>query len=111
MNTGKEKIQHLPYQLMNSDNSMLVWQHYFCWWVDLNVHIMNNLIFFQALRCDFRQPRDTLLNVVAEFLTTCSLRLADINKKSGQESKHSDLLDTKSHLVSSFSLKVVNISF
>ncbi|XP_063871430.1 protein unc-80 homolog isoform X10 [Scylla paramamosain] len=52
----------------------------------------------EALRCDFRQPRDTLLNVVAEFLTTCSLRLADINKKSGQESKHSDLLDTKSHL-------------
>ena len=28
----------------------------------------------QALRCDFRQPRDTLLHVVAEFLSTCSVR-------------------------------------
>ncbi|XP_066978451.1 protein unc-80 homolog isoform X1 [Macrobrachium rosenbergii] len=52
----------------------------------------------EALRYDFRQPRDTLLHVVAEFLTTCSTRLNEINKKSGQESKHSDLLDTKSHL-------------
>ncbi|XP_050693714.1 protein unc-80 homolog isoform X3 [Eriocheir sinensis] len=52
----------------------------------------------EALRCDFRQPRDTLLHVVAEFLTTCSQRLSDINKKSGQESKNLDLLDTKSHL-------------
>lgn len=60
----------------------------------------NSIIYLKALRCDFRQPRDTLLHVVAEFLTTCSQRLADINKKSGQESKHSDLLDTKSHLVS-----------
>lgn len=53
----------------------------------------------QAMRYDFRQPRDTLLHVVAEFLTTCSSRLAEINKKAGQESKHSDLLDTKCHLV------------
>ncbi|XP_069159541.1 protein unc-80 homolog isoform X1 [Procambarus clarkii] len=52
----------------------------------------------EALRHDFRQPRDTLLHVVAEFLTTCSQRLAEINKKAGQESKHSDLLDTKCHL-------------
>ncbi|XP_042889771.1 protein unc-80 homolog isoform X4 [Penaeus japonicus] len=52
----------------------------------------------EALRYDFRQPRDTLLHVVAEFLTTCSTRLAEINKKAGQESKHSDLLDTKCHL-------------
>nr|XP_027221615.1 protein unc-80 homolog [Penaeus vannamei] len=52
----------------------------------------------EALRYDFRQPRDTLLHVVAEFLTTCSTRLSEINKKAGQESKHSDLLDTKCHL-------------
>lgn len=64
-------------------------------------NIFGNLfVSLKALRCDFRQPRDTLLHVVAEFLTACSQRLADINKKSGQESKHSDLLDTKSHLVS-----------
>ncbi|XP_042207937.1 protein unc-80 homolog isoform X3 [Homarus americanus] len=52
----------------------------------------------EALRHDFRQPRDTLLHVVAEFLTTCSLRLAEINKKAGQDNKHADLLDTKCHL-------------
>ncbi|KAK4295652.1 hypothetical protein Pmani_031795 [Petrolisthes manimaculis] len=52
----------------------------------------------EAMRYDFRQPRDTLLHVVAEFLTTCSTRLVEINKKAGQEIKHSDLLDTKCHL-------------
>ncbi|CAL4091464.1 unnamed protein product, partial [Meganyctiphanes norvegica] len=52
----------------------------------------------ENLRQEFRQPRDTLLHVVAEFLTTCSARLQEINKKLGHENKQSELLDNKCHM-------------
>lgn len=53
------------------------------------------------LRLEFRQPRDTLLCVVAEFLTKCSARLADLSKKIPDlPSKATELLDIKCHLVS-----------
>ncbi|XP_050045385.1 protein unc-80 homolog [Dermacentor andersoni] len=51
------------------------------------------------LRLEFRQPRDTLLSVVAEFLTKCSARLADLSKKIPDlPSKATELLDVKCHL-------------
>ena len=57
------------------------------------------------LRMEFRKPRDTLLNVVAEFLTKCSARLADLSKKIPDlPSKATELLDVKCHLVSSHTL-------
>lgn len=52
------------------------------------------------VRLEFRQPRDTLLCVVAEFLTKCSARLADLSKKIPDlPSKATELLDVKCHLV------------
>ncbi|OQR76167.1 protein unc-80-like, partial [Tropilaelaps mercedesae] len=51
------------------------------------------------LRMEFRKPRDTLLNVVAEFLTKCSVRLADLSKKiTDLPNKATELLDVKCHL-------------
>ncbi|KAM7300742.1 protein unc-80 homolog [Ixodes scapularis] len=51
------------------------------------------------VRLEFRQPRDTLLCVVAEFLTKCSARLADLSKKIPDlPSKATELLDVKCHL-------------
>ena len=35
----------------------------------------------------FRYPRNCLLNFTASFLTTCSAKLNEINKKSAQEPK------------------------
>jgi hypothetical protein len=40
--------------------------------------------------------------MVAEFLTKCTARLNEINKKSGQDSKSFELLDTKAHVVCTF---------
>lgn len=54
----------------------------------------------ELVRLEFRQPRDTLLSVVAEFLTKCSARLADLSKKIPDlPSKATELLDVKCHLV------------
>ena len=53
----------------------------------------------QVLRSEFRRPRDILLTMVAEFLTKCTARLNEISKKSGQDSKSFELLDTKAHVV------------
>jgi hypothetical protein len=52
----------------------------------------------EVLRSEFRRPRDILLTMVAEFLTKCTARLNEINKKSGQDSKSFELLDTKAHV-------------
>ncbi|XP_077556955.1 unc80, NALCN channel complex subunit isoform X2 [Haemaphysalis longicornis] len=53
----------------------------------------------ELVRLEFRQPRDTLLSVVAEFLTKCSARLADLSKKIPDlPSKATELLDVKCHL-------------
>ncbi|XP_049834730.1 protein unc-80 homolog isoform X4 [Schistocerca gregaria] len=52
----------------------------------------------EVLRNEFRRPRDTLLSMVAEFLTKSSARLAELNKKSSQDGKTVELLDIKSHV-------------
>lgn len=55
----------------------------------------------ELIRADFRKPRDILLNLVAEFLTRSTLRLADLSKKvpdlHGKNSSY-ELLDVKCHL-------------
>ncbi|KAG8225919.1 hypothetical protein J437_LFUL005955 [Ladona fulva] len=52
----------------------------------------------EILRNEFRRPRDILLSMVAEFLTKCTARLSELNKKSGQDGKPIELLDSKSHV-------------
>jgi len=47
---------------------------------------------------EFRRPRDTLLNMVGDFVARCSVRLAELNKKS-QDGKTIELLDSKCHVV------------
>ncbi|XP_071635615.1 protein unc-80 homolog isoform X3 [Temnothorax longispinosus] len=46
---------------------------------------------------EFRRPRDTLLNMVGDFVARCSARLAELNKKS-QDGKTIELLDSKCHV-------------
>nr|XP_033339451.1 protein unc-80 homolog isoform X5 [Megalopta genalis] len=46
---------------------------------------------------EFRRPRDTLLNMVGDFVSRCSARLVELNKKS-QDGKVIELLDTKCHI-------------
>ncbi|XP_063984989.1 protein unc-80 homolog isoform X3 [Diachasmimorpha longicaudata] len=46
---------------------------------------------------EFRRPRDTLLNMVGEFVARCSVRLVELNKKS-QDGKMIELLDSKCHV-------------
>ncbi|GAB6032279.1 hypothetical protein CHUAL_010920 [Chamberlinius hualienensis] len=52
----------------------------------------------QVMQTEFRKPRSVLLNVVAEFITKCYGRYHELSKKTGQEAKTSDLLDTKCHM-------------
>ncbi|XP_044582761.1 protein unc-80 homolog isoform X12 [Cotesia glomerata] len=46
---------------------------------------------------EFRRPRDTLLNIVGDFVARTSVRLAELNKKS-QDGKTIELLDSKCHV-------------
>ncbi|XP_066582663.1 protein unc-80 homolog [Prorops nasuta] len=46
---------------------------------------------------EFRRPRDTLLNMVGEFVARCSVRLTELNKKS-PDGKTIELLDSKCHV-------------
>ncbi|XP_031838289.1 unc80, NALCN channel complex subunit isoform X8 [Nomia melanderi] len=46
---------------------------------------------------EFRRPRDTLLNMVGDFVARCSARLIELNKKS-QDGKMIELLDSKCHI-------------
>ncbi|KZC08559.1 Protein unc-80 like protein, partial [Dufourea novaeangliae] len=46
---------------------------------------------------EFRRPRDTLLNMVGDFVARCSSRLVELNKKS-QDGKMIELLDSKCHI-------------
>ncbi|KAL0104477.1 hypothetical protein PUN28_017301 [Cardiocondyla obscurior] len=46
---------------------------------------------------EFRRPRDTLLNMVGDFVARCSIRLLELNKKS-QDGKTIELLDSKCHV-------------
>lgn len=55
----------------------------------------------EAIRDDFRRPRDILLNMVADFLTRSTNRLADLSKKVPdlhQKGSQYELLDVKCHL-------------
>lgn len=55
----------------------------------------------ETIRMEFRRPRDTLLNVIAEFLTRSTSRLADLSKKVPdihQKGSSYELLDVKCHL-------------
>ena len=45
-------------------------------------------------KCLLRYPRNCLLNFASDFLTKCSVKLNEINKKSAQE-KNLELLDQK----------------
>ncbi|XP_046741999.1 protein unc-80 homolog isoform X7 [Diprion similis] len=49
-------------------------------------------------KTEFRRPRDTLLNMVGDFLARCSVRLAELNKKATQDGKAIELLDSKCHV-------------
>ncbi|XP_046670285.1 uncharacterized protein LOC124360589 isoform X5 [Homalodisca vitripennis] len=51
----------------------------------------------EVLRNDFRRPRDVLLSLVADFVTTCTARLVELNKKYPQDGKVVELLDLRSH--------------
>ncbi|XP_067205239.1 protein unc-80 homolog isoform X2 [Linepithema humile] len=46
---------------------------------------------------EFRRPRDTLLNMVGDFVTRCSARLIELNRKS-PDGKNIELLDSKCHV-------------
>ncbi|XP_043521274.1 protein unc-80 homolog isoform X3 [Frieseomelitta varia] len=46
---------------------------------------------------EFRRPRDTLLNMVGDFVARCTTRLVELNKKS-QDGKTIELLDSKCHI-------------
>lgn len=55
----------------------------------------------EALRAEYRRPRDTLLKVVSEFLTRSTARLQDLSKKLPdlhQKGSSHELLDVKCHL-------------
>lgn len=55
----------------------------------------------ETVRCEFRKPRDILLNLVSEFLTKSTGRLADLSKKVPdlhQKNSSFELLDVKCHL-------------
>lgn len=53
----------------------------------------------EVLRNEFRRPRDVLLSLVSDFVTKCSARIAELNKKYPQEGKIVELLDLRSHIV------------
>ncbi|XP_018375379.1 PREDICTED: protein unc-80 homolog isoform X1 [Trachymyrmex cornetzi] len=46
---------------------------------------------------EFRRPRDTLLNMVGDFVARCTVRLVELNRKS-QDGKTIELLDSKCHV-------------
>ena len=48
----------------------------------------------ETKRENFRHPRNCLLNIASDFLSKCSVKLIEINKKSAQE-KNLELLDQK----------------
>lgn len=54
----------------------------------------------EVMRAEFRRPRDILLSLVSDFFSKCSVRLAEMPKKSGYDGKTFDILDIRSHLVS-----------
>lgn len=68
-----------------------------------NIYDRDNEASESCHKNEFRRPRDTLLNMVGDFVVRCSARLTELNKKS-QDGKTIELLDSKCHIVSIFSL-------
>ncbi|KAJ1528104.1 hypothetical protein ONE63_008019 [Megalurothrips usitatus] len=65
----------------------------------------------EVLRNEYRRPRDILLYMVAEFLTKCTTRLAELNKKPGGDGKAVELLDTRAHIrLSEVALSLLKVS-
>lgn len=56
---------------------------------------------------EFRRPRNTLLNMVGDFVARCSTRLVELNKKS-QDGKNIELLDSKCHVVN---LSILSVTY
>ncbi|CAG9815242.1 unnamed protein product [Phaedon cochleariae] len=52
----------------------------------------------EALRAEYRRPRDVLLSLVGEFVCRAAVRLGELGKKNGSEGKVVELLDIKSHV-------------
>lgn len=62
------------------------------------------------MRNDFRKPRDSFLNVIAEFYSTCQTRLRELRKILADPSfRPPELLDHKSHNVSKI-VKTMSVS-
>ena len=56
---------------------------------------------YLQMRQEFRQPRDSLLNIVAEFYSTGHTRMKELRKMMAEPSyRPPELLDHKSHNVS-----------
>ncbi|KOC65753.1 Protein unc-80 like protein, partial [Habropoda laboriosa] len=62
-----------------------------------NFHVRDNDDTESCHKNEFRRPRDTLLNMVGDFVARCSVRLVELNKKS-QDGKTIELLDSKCHI-------------
>ena len=60
------------------------------------------------MRIEFRKPRDSLLNVVAEYYATCQPRLRELRKMVSDPSfRPPELLDHKSHNVSTVQVQCI----
>ncbi|XP_034179249.1 unc80, NALCN channel complex subunit isoform X3 [Osmia lignaria lignaria] len=62
-----------------------------------NIYDRDNEASESCHKNEFRRPRDTLLNMVGDFVARCSARLTELNKKS-QDGKTIELLDSKCHI-------------
>lgn len=58
----------------------------------------------EVLRAEYRRPRDVLLSLVGDFIFRATKRLGDLNRKFKEDGKLVELLDLKSHIVSSIAL-------
>lgn len=52
----------------------------------------------EMIRADYRRPRDVLLSIVADFVNRASIRLGELSKKQGGDTKVVELLDVKCHV-------------
>lgn len=52
----------------------------------------------EMVRSEYRRPRDVLLSVVGDFISRATIRLHELSKKQGGDSKPVELLDVKCHV-------------
>jgi protein unc-80 len=52
----------------------------------------------ELVRTEYRRARDVLLSLVGEFLNRATLRLQELARKPGADSKYVELLDSKCHI-------------